>query len=123
MVLPFLYVIPNQLIFQPGSLFLGNFHVLTGGVMMNGKPLAALFAHNGPHQDVVGTLRAGSDARDNPIQIHQRGSRRGRRLRSPPRPPSRNPPLRGACGFASFTVSARPPDSLPFNSAIAFSAS
>lgn len=94
MVLPFLYVVPNELVFQPGRLLLGNFHVLTGRVMMDGKPLAALFAHNGFHQDVIGALRAGADARDKTIQVHQRGSRRGRLLRSRPRLLSRNPPLR-----------------------------
>src|SRR5262245_32147281 len=63
-------------------------------VLMGCKPLATLATDNGLHQNVIGPLRPGADARDKPIQVHQRGSRRGRLLRSRPRLRSRNPPLR-----------------------------
>jgi hypothetical protein len=51
--------------------------------------LATFAADNGLHQDIIGTLRPGADALDKPIQVYQRGSRRGRLLRSRPPPPPR----------------------------------
>lgn len=89
MVLPFLDVVPDELFLQPGGLSSGQFHILTCGVMMDGKPLATFAADNGLHQDIIGTLRPGADALDKPIQVYQRGSRRGRLLRSRPPPPPR----------------------------------
>src|SRR5262249_35842351 len=123
MVLPFLNMVPDKLLFQPGGLPSGHLYILPCGVMMDGKPLATLATDNGLHHDVIGTLRSGADAPDQPIQVHQRGSRRGRPLPSRRRPLLRKPPLRSAWGLASFTVSVRPPDSFPFSAAIAFSAS
>ena len=84
MVLAFLNVVPDELFFQPGRLFPRHGDILMRGIMMDGKPLATLIADNGLHQDSIGTLRPGADARDKPIQVHQRGSRRGRPLPSRP---------------------------------------
>ena len=78
MVLPFLDMVPDELFFQPGRLSPGHLDILTCRVMMDSKPLATFAAHDGLHQDIIGTLRPGADARDKPIQVHQRGSRRGR---------------------------------------------
>lgn len=94
MVLAFLDMVPDELFFQPGRLSSGHADILTCGVMMDGKLLATFVADNGLHQDIIGALRPGADARDKPIQVHQRGSRRGRLLRSRPPLWSRNPPLR-----------------------------
>lgn len=94
MVLPFLDMVPDELFFQPGRLSSGHRDILTCGVMMDGKPLATFAADNGLHQDIIGALRPGADARDQPIQVHQRGSRRGRPLPSRPRLLLPKPPLR-----------------------------
>ena len=92
-VLPFLYMVPDELFFQPGRLSSGHPDILPCGVMMDGKPLATFVADHGLHQDIIGALRPGADARDTPIQVHQRGSRRGRPFPSrPPRPLPRKPP-------------------------------
>ena len=94
MVLPFLDMVPDKLFFQPRRLSSGHLDILTCGVMMDGKPLTTLATDNGLHHDVIGTLHSGADAPDKPIQVHQRGSRRGRLSRSRPPLWSRNPPLR-----------------------------
>jgi hypothetical protein len=44
--------------------------------MMDGKPLATLLTDYSVHQDIIGALHPRPDARDEPVQIHQRGSRR-----------------------------------------------
>lgn len=93
-VLPFLDMVPDELFFQPGCLSSGHLDILTCGVMVDGKLLATLVADNGLHQDTIGALRPGADARDQPIQVHQRGSRRGRPFPSRPRPLLPKPPLR-----------------------------
>jgi len=57
-VLPLLNVVPNELICHPRGLLLGKFNVLKSGVMAYSKPLAALVADNGFHQDCIrGMLR------------------------------------------------------------------
>src|SRR5262249_42728569 len=103
MVLAFLDMVPDELLFQPGRLLAGHLDILMCGVMMDGKPLSTFVADNGLHQDVIGALRTRADTRDKPIQVHQRGSRRGRPSPPRPRPLPRKPPLRSACGLASFT--------------------
>src|SRR5689334_1940328 len=111
----FLNMVPDQLVLEPGNLPLSELHI-ANAVVLDGKPLSALAADNGFHvfsrDSPQPSCRAGS---------HQRGSRRCRGPRSP-RPTSRKPP-RCICGLASLTVSARPPESLPFSAAMAFSAS
>jgi hypothetical protein len=53
MVLPLLNMIPNKLICYPGGLLLGKFNILKSGIMAYSKPLAALAAENGFHQDCI----------------------------------------------------------------------
>src|SRR5579864_590111 len=115
MMFPFLNMVPDKLILQPGNLLLSKLRIASA-VIMDGKPLSALAADNGFDVGVRNFPQPPCNA-----GFHQRGSRRCRGPRSP-RPPSRKPP-RWACGLASLTVSARPPDSLPFSAAMAFSAS
>lgn len=76
MVLAFLDVVPNEVVLDPRGLLVGNLYALTRRIMMDGKPLAALVADNGFHQDAIGTIRRHADACNQPVQIHQRGSRR-----------------------------------------------
>jgi hypothetical protein len=66
-VLPFLDMVPDELFFQPGRLSSGHPDILSCGVMMDSKPLAARAADNGFHQDIFGTLRPGANAGDKPI--------------------------------------------------------
>ena len=91
-VLPFLDMVPDELFLQPGRLSSGHFDIPTYGVMMDGKPLPALAADNSLHQVIIRALHPGADARDHPVQVHQRGSRRGRPFPSRPRPLLRKPP-------------------------------
>src|SRR5436305_11815298 len=119
MVFPFLNMVPDKLVLQPGGLLLSKLRV-ANALILEGKPLSAFVADNGLHVAIGRGLRHIPQPSCN-TGSHHRGSRRCRGPRSP-RPPSRNPP-RCVWGLASLTVSARPPDSLPFNAAMAFSAS
>ena len=67
LVFPFLDMVPDELFFHPGRLPSRYVNILTGEVMVDGKPLAAFAADNGLHQGLFGALHAGADARDNPI--------------------------------------------------------
>src|SRR5882724_33210 len=128
LVLPFLNVVPDKLVCHKRSLFPRELRVLRSRFHADGIPLSAFTADNGFHRCFIGDNFRRPSHTSCYAGSYQRGSRRCRGPRSLPprslpRPPPPPNPLRGACGLASFTVSARPPESLPFNAAIAFSAS
>jgi hypothetical protein len=131
LVLPFLDVVPDKLIGQKRYLLSRELCVLRRRLNADGVPLSAFAADNGFHRGFIGNSFRCPSHTSCYAGSYQRGSRRWRGPRSlpprsfpRPRPPPPPPnPLRGACGLASLTVSARPPESLPFSAAIAFSAS
>jgi hypothetical protein len=53
MVFPLLDVVPDKLVGHPNSMLPRECGVLTCRVIMYGKSLSALAAHNGFHQDAV----------------------------------------------------------------------
>ncbi len=90
MVFPFLNMVPDKPVLQPGDLLLSELRIVNAAIVnaaiMDGKPLSAFIADNGRH------IAIGSGLRDFPKPSCSAGFYH-RRCRGPRslRPPSRNP--------------------------------